>query len=254
MRDGVTLTLNAVYVNGSTTLGDHSNNINTVAGLSYSSVLGGTVSGGLLNKYGPATLLLASGSNSYSLGSVIYGDANATSVSVLGSLVRTGTPFGTGPITVNPGAILRLADPSNITTSGSNAVTVLTDGQGLGGIGLGGNFAPPSFTVVNGTSATTAAAGQILLKTSGDYTGVLSLDTGNYTQTLNMGTIGGGKMWLGESLVASSNVSGGYTSGAIYFNPVLGAGTADSTATAPIYTASTATTPVYRFGGGGSQG
>ncbi|MEI6872074.1 MAG: hypothetical protein WCL08_07305, partial [Verrucomicrobiota bacterium] len=124
MRDGVTLTLNAVYVNGTTALGDHSNNIYTVTGQSYGSVLGGTVTGGLLNKYGPTILLLASGSNSYSKGSVVYGDATAGNSSVLGSLTRTGTPFGTGSITVNPGGLLRLADLSNITTSGSNAVTV----------------------------------------------------------------------------------------------------------------------------------
>ncbi|NBV86008.1 MAG: hypothetical protein EBS01_07045, partial [Verrucomicrobia bacterium] len=253
MRNGVTLTLNAVYVNGTTALGDHSNNIYTVTGQSYGSVLGGSVTGGLLNKYGPAILLLASGSNSYSKGSVVYGDASGTNTnsSVLGSLTRTGTPFGTGSITVNPGALLRLADLSNITSSGSNAVTVLTDGQGLGGIGLGGNFAPPSFTVVNGTSATTASPGQIVFKTSGDYTGVLALDTGNYSQYLNMASIGGGKMWLGSSLVGPSN---GYTSGGVYFNPLLGAGSADTSVTAPLVTANTATTPVYRLGGGGGQG
>jgi hypothetical protein len=235
-------------VAGPTALGAHANNIKTTAGATISAVLGGTVSGGLLTKYGPASLLLASGSNSYSLGTVINGDATGTNVSLVGSLTRTGTPFGTGPITVNPGARLRIADPSNLTTGGSNAVTILTDGQGLGGIGLGGNFAPPSFTVVSGTSATTAAPGQILFKTSGDYTGVLALDTAFYTQTLNMAALGGGRMWLGDSLVGASN---GYQAGAVYFNPVLSPGSADTVSTAPIYTASTPTTPVYRFGGGG---
>jgi hypothetical protein len=200
MRDGVTLTLSSVYVGGPTNLGAHNNNISVAAAGAYSAVLGGTVTGGLLTKYGQGMLLLAGTSNSY-LASVVNGDAAASAVSVLGSLARTGTPFGTGAITVNPGAILRIADSSNIA---NNAVTILTDGQGLGGIGLAGNFAPPTLL-----TSGTAAAGQLVLKSSGDYNGVLSLDTNAYTQTLNMGTLGGGRMWLGASQIGnSSNYSG----------------------------------------------
>jgi hypothetical protein len=41
----------------------------------------------------------------------------------------------------------------------------------------------------------------------------------------------------------------------VYFNPVLGAGSADTTNTAPIYNPlTTPNTPVYRLGGGGGQG
>jgi len=43
-------------------------------------------------------------------------------------LVLARPDFGTGPITANPGTVLRLADPSNIS---GNAVTILSDGAGV---------------------------------------------------------------------------------------------------------------------------
>jgi hypothetical protein len=89
----------------------------------------------MLTKFGVGPLLLAGTSNTYALGTVINGDALNANVGPLGSLVRNGTPFGSGPITVNPGAILRVADASNIS---GNVVTVNSDGAGLGGIGLAG--------------------------------------------------------------------------------------------------------------------
>ncbi|NBV34401.1 MAG: hypothetical protein EBR81_11605, partial [Proteobacteria bacterium] len=244
-----------IYVNADASIyGYNANNVNVYgvnnAAFAGQSVFGGSVTGGLLNKYGQGYLLFAGTSNSFS-GLVINADSTAGQTSLVGSLTRTGTPFGSGSITVNPGAMLRIADPSNLTTGGSNAVTILSDGAGLSGLGLAGNFAPPSFTVVDGTSSATANPGQILFKSSGDYAGVLALDTYNYTQTLNMGALGGGKMWLGTSVIYDSV---GWSGQTLYFNPTLTPGSADTVATAPIYTGSTASTPVYRLGGGGVRG
>ena len=87
--------------------------------------LGGQVTGGTLTKYGNGILLLAATNNNYAA-TIINEDATNTATSIVGSLTRTGTPFGTGPITVNPGAMLRIADPSNIS---GNLVTVLSDGR-----------------------------------------------------------------------------------------------------------------------------
>jgi hypothetical protein len=146
MRNGVTLTLLGVYVAGPTALGAHANNLFVSVSGAGQSVFGGTVSGGQLTKWSQGYLLLADPNNSYSGGSVVNGDAAAGSTSLLGSLTRTGAPFGTGPITVNPGAMLRIADPSNIS---GNAVTILSDGAGLGGLALGGNFAPPTILIAS---------------------------------------------------------------------------------------------------------
>ena len=234
-RDGVSLLLFSMYVNGTTALGAHANNIQVDFGNPGNSVLGGQVTGGQLNKYGNGLLFMASGTNNYSGGTVIWAQGINTATSIVGSLTRTGTPFGTGDITINPGAQLRIADVSNI--SGNN-VTLKTDGGGLGGIGLAYNGVAPTINGVGGP-------GVIKLVTTGDYDGVLSLDVNNYTQALNLNTLANGKMWLGSSL------TGNQTN---YFSPTLTAGAPDTVATAPVFTGSTTTTPVYRLGGGGNQG
>ncbi|MDB6120926.1 MAG: Autotransporter-associated beta strand repeat protein, partial [Verrucomicrobiaceae bacterium] len=241
-RDGVTLQLMMMYVNGTTALGAHSNNIQVDFGGAGNgnSVLGGQVTGGILNKYGNGGLLMASGTNSYSGGTVIWPQGNNTATSFLGSLIRTGTPFGTGPITANPGSILRIADPSNIS---GNAVTILSDGQGLSGIGLAYNGAPPTL-LSNGAGAGGAAVnGQLVYKTSGDYGGTLTLDLQNYSYKVDQSTLGNGRLFLGGSVTATTN----------YFNQTLTAGLPDTVNTAPIFNGSTLTTPVYRIGAGGNQ-
>ena len=65
------------------------------------------VTGGALTKFGNGTLLLAGTNNNYAQ-TIINADTNNSASSVLASLTRTGTPFGTGPITVNPGSLLRI--------------------------------------------------------------------------------------------------------------------------------------------------
>jgi len=114
------------------------------------------------------------------------------------------------------------------------------DGAGLGGLALAYNGLPP-------TISTSAGAGGVKIVSTGDYDGVLSLDVINYTQKLDMSTLGGGKMFLGASLT-------GNISQTIYFNQALVPGAPDTVNTAPVFNASTLTTPVYRLGGGGNQG
>ncbi|MDB6120936.1 MAG: uncharacterized protein JWO08_4717, partial [Verrucomicrobiaceae bacterium] len=201
-RSAVTATINTgIYVAGTTTLGAGFNNFVVPFNQFSSAVLGGKVSGGTLVKFSNGGLLLASGDNDYSA-TVINGhnvvDSSAAT-SIVGSLTRTGTPFGSGPITVNPGGMLRIADPSNIT---GNQVNLISDGSGLAGIAVAYNGALPAF----GTGA-----GQLNFTSTGAFKGVLALDINAYTTALDMAAIGGGNMWLGTS------------TGSIYFAQTLGA-------------------------------
>jgi hypothetical protein len=92
MRNGVTLTLGGVYVGGTTALGAHANNISVPAAGAGQAVLGGTVTGGLLTKYGPGYLLLAGSANSFA-NLVINGDTPANQTSLISVGVTTfGSP------------------------------------------------------------------------------------------------------------------------------------------------------------------
>ena len=55
--------------------------------------------------------------------------------------MTAGTPFGTGSITVDPGTMLRLASPMNV--SQNSAVTISSDLGGVAGLGLAYNDAVP---------------------------------------------------------------------------------------------------------------
>lgn len=159
---------------------------------------------------------MASDTNSYTATTINAASQN-DATSIVGSLVRTGTPFGSGTITVDKsGGMLRIADPSNIS---GNLVNLNSDGTGLAGIAVAYNGALPAFGAVAGQiNATTSVAG--------GYTGVLALDINAYTTALDMSTINGGNMWLGTS------------TGSLYFAQTLGAGAGG----------------IYRLGGGGNQG
>ncbi len=216
----ISLTLGSgVYVDNTTTLGAHDNILDSYFNQAASSVLGGKVQGGTLIKYDNGTLLLAGSANTYAATVINEGGTNTAS-SILGSLTRTGTPFGTGSITINPGGMLRIADASNIA---SNVVTMNSDGEGLAGIAIAYNSATP-LTSLFGTGA-----GKIQATSTGDFMGVIALDINSYINPINMAaleTAAGGKLWLGSSIPAT------------YFGSSL----------------TPASDNVYRLGGGGNQG
>ena len=178
-----------VYVEGTTTLGANDNYVNATFGVS-NNVFGGLVQGGRLTKFGNAALLLSGTANTY--GSTVINESTAnTATSILGSLTRTGSPFGSGPITINPGGMLRVMDPSNIA---GNAVSLRSDGISLGGIAISGNITPAALGTMIGTLAITS---------TGDYRGIVALDTNSWNSALSLAaleTAAGGKIWLGSSM------------------------------------------------------
>ncbi len=210
-----------IWVTGTTTLTPQTRFNATQAGLHQSTLAGQvTGTGGVLEKFGNGAITMLNASNNYDGGTVIHGAAPATAVSTVASAVRgPGTPFGTGSITVNPGGMLRIADNANIA---SNAVTLKSDNLGLAGIALAHNGTLPSIITTG-----TPTAGQVKVESTGAFAGVIGLDYGYYSQSLNMASIPGGDWWLGNSQQAE----------AYYFNPVLG----------------TAASGKYLLGGGGSN-
>ncbi len=204
----IALTLQSgLWVSGTTTLSPQARINSTFNGFSQSTLAGQvTGGGGVIEKFGNGALTLLNGANNYSGGTTIHGSTNATAVSAVASAFRgSGTPFGSGNITVNPGGLLRLADNANIA---SNAVTMKSDGYGLAGIGLAHNSALPTIITTG-----LPIAGQIKVETTGASGGALALDYGYYSQPLNLAAIAGGDWWLGNSTQAD----------AYYFNPALGA-------------------------------
>lgn len=213
------LSMGNIYVAGTTTLGAHDNQIESFFNTFSSTVFGGLVQGGTISKFGNGTMLMAGTANTYA-GTVINQGGTNTATSILGSLTRTGTPFGVGPITINPGAMLRLADASNIA---QNVVTLKSDGASLGGLAIAYN-SPANIADLFGTGP-----GKVSLSTTGDYLGVIALDINNYFNSIDMSALeaaAGGKLWLGTSISAN------------YFAPTL----------------TPASDNVYRLGGGGNQG
>lgn len=215
----VGLALGNIYVAGTTTLGSHDNYIEGFFNTYSSSVFAGLVQGGTLTKFGNGTMLMAGSANTYAATVINQGGTNTAS-SIFGSLTRSGTPFGSGTITINPGAMLRLADASNIA---QNAVTLKSDGVALGGLAIAYN-STADIADLFGTGP-----GKVSLSSTGDYLGVIALDINNYINPVDMGALeaaAGGKLWLGTSINAT------------YFGQSLMPG-ADN---------------VYRLGGGGNQG
>jgi autotransporter-associated beta strand protein len=215
----VSLALGNVYVAGTTTLGANDNYIEMFFNGTAGAVLAGPVTGGTLTKFGNGTLLLANETNGYA-GTVINEAGLLTATSIVGSLTRTGKPFGSGPITINPGGMLRLAASSNIS---SNPVSLKSSGVALGGLSIAYNSTAPISALFG------AGFGKVNISTVGDYLGVIGIDINNYLNPLDMRALEasvGGKFWLGASIPTN------------YFNRVLTPGTDN----------------VYRLGGGGSQG
>lgn len=210
-----------IWTQGTTTLIPQAVFNNSFNGFSQSTFAGLVVENGVsdLEKYGNGAIILLNGANSYSGGTTIWGTTNATAVSTIASGFRgTGTPFGTGAVTVNPGGLLRIADNANIA---SNAVTLRSDGIGLAGLGLAHNNPVPA------TTTGAAAPGTVRVETTGPYAGVLTLDYGFRSAPLDMGTLAGGAWWLGNSTQSE----------AYYFARTLGA----------------ASNGRYLLGGGGNQ-
>jgi autotransporter-associated beta strand protein len=178
-----TLTLSG----GMTLTGNRTITVTNTAGASITGDIAGDVVGRSLTKAGTGTLTL-SGTNTYTGGTFV----------TAGTLVAAGTSqsLGVGNVTVGSGAVLR---QSAFTNLGGGASVSVAAGAVLA---LAGNF-PPSLT--------------------SNSAGTVAIDIPNFTQTLNLASMGNGQMFLG------STGSGSYNAG------TLGAGSGSA----------------YRLGGGG---
>ena len=114
-----------------------------------------------------------------------------------------GTPFGTGTITVNPGASLRIASEQNVT--GATSVAINSDGAGIGVLGLAyvgpvttaaGKFGAGGYTHLSFNSNGGPIAGAIGIDVTGFST---ALD-----ETLISNNLAGGQIvYLGSTLGGS---------------------------------------------------
>ena len=122
----------------------------------------GPVTGsGMLEKYGNngTFMVLASGASDYSGGTLIHGGVQGQAPNMIASSARSGTPFGSGAITVRPGGGLRVLENSNIA---ANPVTLNSDGFALAGLSVGySRGALPTFVTSGSPSA-----GQVLISTA----------------------------------------------------------------------------------------
>jgi autotransporter-associated beta strand protein len=226
----IELTNTGLSIPGTTTLGSATSTIflNTTFGNPGGSVLGGLVTGGRLVKYGNGGLLLAGTANNYA-STVINQSTVNTATSIVGSLTRTGTPFGSGPITVNPGGELRVMAPGNIS---GNAVTLKSDGVALAGIGISANITPAALATLLGT---------LTMTTTGDFGGVVSLDANNWNSALSLTALdaasnSGKHLWLGSSM---NPIQTYFNTNYLNYNAA---------------TLTPASDNVIRIGGGGNQG
>ncbi|HEY5310950.1 MAG TPA: autotransporter-associated beta strand repeat-containing protein, partial [Pirellulales bacterium] len=188
LTDPVILTINTggiVFTGGATLNGNLAiNDTAATNATNLSTVIEGNITGtGGITKYGNGALQLNPGdgstNNTFTGGLVLDGGTTTTTA-------RQGTPFGNGPITVNPGADIRLADPSNVTnTTGFSAatVTLVSDQNGLAQLGLAYDGLPTAFTV----------------QSTGPFTGVLGIGNPSFSTPLDMGDYGNGLMFLGSS-------------------------------------------------------
>lgn len=219
LNSPIALQISGIDVRGTTSLGAHAV-LRATAGGTGNTILSGKVTGGILQKFDNGMLMFANGTNDFTQ-LIVNGSTQQTSSSIAGSMTSTGTPFGVGAITVNPGAGIRVVTPGNIA---GQTLTLKTDGIGLASFGLAYDGALPAF----GTGA-----GQLNFQSTGDYCGAITLDIGMYTQAIDQAAwaSGGKEMWLGASHSIGVTSAG-------YFNATMLPGTDG----------------VYRFGGGGSQG
>ncbi|EDY20582.1 autotransporter-associated beta strand repeat protein [Chthoniobacter flavus Ellin428] len=167
--------------------------------------------GGSLLKDGASTLILNTGSNNFS--SVTVNGSGVLGVpSVLATTARSGG-YGTGPITVNPGGIIRFADATDI--SNAAGVTLTSDNTSLAGLGMGYNGPVPTIL-----TSGTALPGQVVAHANAaGFGGELTLDVPNFTQSLDLSAIGNGMMLLGTTY--NSGLGGANSATMNYLAPSL---------------------------------
>ncbi len=183
--------------------------------------LAGAVSGtGRLEKWGTGDVTLLNGlsssasvtQNSYSGGTIVQQGVLAS-----GAGAAADTPFGSGSVTVQPGATLRLAHPSNV----PGGIIVNSDLTGLGTVGLAYVGPVPTLTFNN-------------TNLRGPFNGVLGIDVVGFNTTIDQAAIGGGTTFLGAT-VGRANTGTGI---AVYGSSVFTGNLLPSGS-------------VYRIGGGG---
>lgn len=178
------------------------------SGVTYTS--NGVISGaGTLNKDGVGIFQITGNqTNTYNGGTIVK-------AGLLDIVSTTGTPLGenvnTNNITVNAGGNLSLSSIDN--KGASQTITVNSTSGALGGIGF------------SNTGLTLDALTPMFINNTGDFGGVLGINTTSYNAIINLSTLGSGNWFLGSA-------SSGTYSGT---NATLTAG-ANST---------------YRLGGGG---
>ena len=96
----------------------------------------------------------------------------------------SGNPLGTGPVTVYPGATLRLSGAGS--TTGAASIKILSNIGTLGQLVLDGNFSPD-----NTTGAFTATSMDSFLP------GAVQIGMPNFSGTINLANIGDGRQFLG---------------------------------------------------------
>ena len=191
-------------------------------------MLQGAISGtGTLDKFGNGTVAFLSGANTMS-GAITVHQGN------LISLARNSadTPFGTSPITVQPGAALMLTTP-NV----GGGLTLNSDLAGIATIGLNYIGAVPAFTANNAN-------------TGGPFSAVIAIDVVGFDQPIDQSTLGGGKTFLGAAWGQNTGTGIANTNGANFIGTLIPGTTtvaASGFATAP-------SGSTYRFGGGGNSG
>ena len=186
--------------------------------------LEGQVSGAFaIEKFGVGNLNMLSSTNSYSGGTTIN---NGNVVSFTG----TGTPFGSGSVTVKPGAGVRLASASNVV----GAITLNSDTTGMAILSVGYVGALPAF-------ATTSA------NTGGPFSAVIGIDASGYGLAVDQSSIGNGTTFLGSMMGVNAATGVAQPNSANFtgtLTPGASLAVASGMATAP-------SGSTYRIGGGG---
>jgi len=185
-------------VAGTTTLGGaYANLATTTGGASFLELAGPITGAGALNKFGGATtaygtLRISGTSNNYSGGTNVQ-------VGALQVTGTTGTPLGTGPVSVLPGAALRIA--GNGSLSGVTTLNLNSQVNTLPAVVLDTDYNP-------GTGLNS------IMKLQGGFGASLQIAVPAFNSALNMANFGDGTSFLG-----------GYGATEIqYLAPTLGVG------------------------------
>ena len=259
--------LNAITVNGDSTISGGAGNFPRIASLAVNSRTGDTATpvvlsitnGGLsvsgtTTLGGPVNLNLTGNANTILSGEV--GGAGAITkwggltlvlnnaannltgpITINGGVVSSqngvtgATPFGTAPITINPAGTLRVASPANVAT---NALTVNSDLAGIAVVSM----------IYNGAAGVPAPASSVFNSTNlgGPFTAVLAVDAVGFSGAIDLSAagFGQGRAFLGSSLIG--NFTGPLTAS------TTGNRVPDRNGGAPAVSGN----GVYRLGGGGA--